>query len=131
MADDLDERAEVARAMCVAHGQNPIEQLSVEDGQVKPMWQTMLPLATSIIAGFDALAEYRARRQPRILSARKIAALRLAGYEVMPALKAKPVAFRVQQRNNVWAIFESEADAASHAMAEGTEYQGLYVRDGT
>lgn len=46
--------------------------------------------------------------------------------------KKRPVAFRIRNSaGNGWVLNENEVAASSYADAWGTEYQGLYVRDGT
>lgn len=46
--------------------------------------------------------------------------------------KKRPVAFRIRNSaGNGYVLIENEEAAASYADAWGTEYQGLYVRDGT
>ena len=47
-------------------------------------------------------------------------------------LQNRPVAFRARNKDSdVWALTIDEEAAARFANESGTEYQGLYVRDGT
>jgi uncharacterized protein YodC (DUF2158 family) len=46
-------------------------------------------------------------------------------------LGKQPVAFRVRGPRDEWVLVKSEDAAARAAFEGGTEYQGLYVRDGT
>lgn len=54
----------------------------------------------------------------------------LSGPEPAGVLGKRPVAFRVQRKDGVWELLEDEQEAVDLAMIEGTEYQGLYARDG-
>jgi len=59
--------------------------------------------------------------------------LEAAGFDVVerPKLGKRPVAFRVLGTMRQWKYYDNEHDAALAAERNNTEYQGLYVRDGT
>jgi hypothetical protein len=48
-----------------------------------------------------------------------------------PTLSKRPVAFRVFIERDIWFLSENEALCSKLADALGTQYHGLYVRDGT
>ncbi len=46
-------------------------------------------------------------------------------------LGKRPVAFRVKNNIGCWVYYDDEERAAKSAERQNTDYQGLYVRDGT
>jgi hypothetical protein len=51
--------------------------------------------------------------------------------DVTSRLAKRPVAFRVLGMLRTWLYYENEEQAAKEAEKRKTNYQGLYVRDGT
>ncbi len=79
---------------------------------------------------YDGSVEFGEGYGPNAETAKEFWQILGRAFPTFVALGKRPVAFRVQRKDGIWELLESEQEAADLATIEDIEYQGLYARDG-